>query len=465
MRGLSAVCLTGVLAACGVQYTGIPEEVPGGAALSDAGPPGAVRAPPGDAGAPDADAGARPTPSFVSLVERCKLISNRNLDDPSANLPAFRANVRGTDLGIPVGNGSDLFFLFGDTAGFRGIWPLGPESLPDAVGYAAVPRASVASDPSVLCTSLRFLGGPPKSGVGHQQDDRIERDFAGASMTPPAGHTLAEYIHNPAGPRGQNAFPNLPGDFEVPSGAFSHGGSIYVFYTTVDSPSAVVMKGSYLARWSTPSTSGRPSYDILYAVDERFDAAGALHGDFINVAPVVHGDFVYLYGTGEYRKSAVQLARKPLASLTQAGGFERFDALTRQWKPAGAGTTAPVVASAGIGELSVQYSPAIQRFAMLDQEVVAGDNLVLARFATSPEGPWSAPVTVASLSDAAFRAKYCCVSLDCSGERLINCDRAGFYGTYMLPDVTVKPDGSFAIDFVMSTWDPYNVALMSARFR
>jgi hypothetical protein len=465
--GLTAVCLTSMLAACGVEsYRAIPDAPPGGDTSDDSGGRASDGAPTrADAGTRDASGDAGSTPAFVALTERCKLISNRNLDDPSANQPAFRANLRGTDLGIPVANGNDLFFLFGDSAGFRGIWSFGPESLPDAVGYAAVTRAAIAADPALLCTNLRFLGGPAQSGIGHQQDSRIERDFAAVSMSPPAGHTLAEYIHNPAGPRGQAAFPNLPGDFEVPSGAFSRDGSIYVFYTTVVSPSTVEMKGSYLARWASPSSSGAPTYDILYAVDERFDAAGPLHGDFINVAPVVHGDFVYLYGTGEYRKSAVHLARKPLASLAQAGGFERFDAVTKQWRSASSAAAAPVVVSTGIGELSVQYFPAIKRFAMLEQEIVAGNNQVLARFATSPEGPWSAPLTVASLSDPAFRAKYCCVSLECAGERLINCDRAGFYATYMLPDVTTRPDGSFAIDFVMSTWDPYNVALMSATFR
>lgn len=413
-------------------------------------------------------AGAAPggPPAFVSLDERCKLISNRNLDDPSANRPDLRANLRGTDLGIPVANGDDLFFLFGDSAGYQGIWPLGPESLPDAVGYAAVPRAAVAADPGVLCTNLRFLGGPMGSGIGHAHDSRIERDLAAASMTPPPGHALSEYIHNPAGPRGANAFPNLPGDFEVPSGAFAHEGSVYVFYTTVVSPSTVEMKGSYLARWAAPSTTGTPSYDILYGVDERFDAAGALHGDFINVAPVVQGDFVYLYGTGDYRRSAVHLARKRVATLAQEAGFERFDAATETWMPSAVApaSSAPVVASAGIGELSVRYFAAIGRYVMLDQEIAGTDNQIFARFATSAEGPWSAPITVASLSDPAFRAKYCCVALDCEGERLLNCDRAGFYGAYMLPDVTAKPDGTFTIDFVMSTWDPYNVALMSATF-
>jgi hypothetical protein len=472
----ATLMVTGVFVACGTSFEARIPDAPPGSGDSDADPAAAADGANGMEGSPGAldaaadgsptttDAAALPTPSFVSLAERCKLINDRNLDDPSANLPTTRANLRGTDLGIPVVNGTDLYVFFGDSAGFKAIWPLGPESLPDAVGYSAVPYASVKADPSALCTNLRFLGGPKQSGAGHAVDSTIERDFAAASMTPPAGHAISEYIHNPAGPRGANAFPSLPGDFEVPSGAFSYQGSIYLFYTTVVSPSTVEMKASYLVRWTSPSTLNTPNYDILYSIDERFDANGAMHGDFINVAPVVSGDFVYLYGTGAYRQSAVHLARKHLTDLATPGGFERFDATTKTWVPANSATTAPVVASSGIGELSVRYFPAIKRFAMLDQEITAGNNQVVARFANAPEGPWSAPIAVASLSDPAFTAKYCCVSLDCTGERLINCDRAGFYGTYMLPDVTVHANGSFSIDFSMSTWDPYNVALMTATF-
>ena len=472
----ATLMVTSVFVACSASFqAAIPDPPPGGDdADADAGAGTANGTQPGargpvdaaaEAGATATDAASSSTPSFVSLAERCKLINDRNIDDPSANLPTTRANLRGTDLGIPVVNGADLFVFFGDSAGFKGIWPLGPESLPDVVGYSGVSYPAVKADPSTLCTNLRFLGGPNQSGTGHALDSTIERDFAAASMSPPAGHLISEYVHNPAGPRGANAFPSLPGDFEVPSGAFAHQGSIYLFYTTVVSPSTVEMKGSYLARWTAPDTLNSPNYEILYSLDERFDANGAMHGDFINVAPVVQGDFVYLYGTGAYRQSAVHLARKHLAALLTPGGFERFDAATKTWVPANAATATPVVASSGIGELSVQYFAAIKRFAMLDQEISGGNNQVVARFATAPEGPWSTPITVASLSDAAFTAKYCCVSLDCTGERLINCDRAGFYGTYMLPDVTVHANGSFSIDFFMSTWDPYNVALMSATFQ
>jgi hypothetical protein len=381
-------------------------------------------------------------PSFDDLALRCKLISNRNIDDPTPNNTHARANLRGTDLGIPVDHEGQLYFFFGDTAGAQQIWPLGPESLPDAVGYAAVPASAVAADPTALCTQLRFLVTAGATGT-------VEHDFAGAYMAPPAGHSIGEFIHNPSGPRGANAFPNLPGDFEVPSGAFSHGGAIYLFYTIINQD-PFEMRGSYLARWSAPSTSGLPNYEIRYHVDERFDAGGALGGHFINIAPLVVGDELYLYGTGQYRASPVYLAHKPLAQLDTPGGFTLVPT--------------PVVATPHEGELSVRYFPEIDRYVMLDQEASAG-NRIVARFAEAPEGPWSDAVTVATMEDPAFRARHCCVGTDCSGERLFECEHAGFYGTYMLPTVATHGDGSFTVSFLMSTWIPYNVVLVTATFR
>lgn len=395
-----------------------------------------------------------PTPVFKSLVERCKLISNRNIDDPTPNDTHHRANLRGTDLGIPVHHGTDLFVFFGDSAGAQVIWPLGVESLPDAVGYSEVPYSDVAADPSQLCTSLRFLLTGGKSGS-------VQGDFAGASMQPPSGHAIGEYIHNPAGPHGQSMFPTLPGDFEVPSGAFSYGGSIYVFYTIINQ-NPFEMRGSYLAKWDNPSTGGKPDYHVLYHVDERFDANGPMRGDFVNIAALVVGEHVYMYGTGQYRASPVHLARKLLSNLETEGGFESYDAASGTWVAANA-PAEPIVALPNMGELSVQYYPSIGRYVMLDQEINLG-NRIAARFAEKPEGPWSDGVTVATMSDPLFALKYCCVNEDCLGERLFNCDRAGFYGTYMLPDLSLNPDGSFAITFFMSTWDPYNVALMTATF-
>ncbi len=450
----SVVACTALLACSSDGGTSL--DAGGDSAVSDDAPR-ADAAQPGDGGAPG-DAGLLPpgyVPAFDSLDLRCKLISDSNIDDPTPNNTHYRANLRGTDLGIPVAHGDDLFFFFGDSAGAQNIWPLGTESLPDAVGYAAVTNTEVAADPSVLCSKLRFLVTGAASGD-------VESDFAGAHMNPPPGHDISEFIHNPAGPRGANMFPNLPGDFEVPSGAFSHSGSIYLFYTIINQD-PFEMRGSYLAMWSAPATDSLPNYQILYHVDERFDEDGALRGDFINIAPLIVGDYVYLYGTGQYRASPVHLARKALADLATEGGFESFDATSGTWGAADA-PAAPVVPEPNLGEVSVRYFPAIDRYVMLDQEINVG-NRIAARFAEAPEGPWSDPITVATMSDPSFAAHYCCAGTDCSGERLFECEHAGFYGTYMLPTATVHGDGSFSIDFLMSTWIPYNVALMTATFR
>lgn len=436
----------------------------GGSAAPDAGMDSAAGMggwAPGTADA-GADAGAaRPLPTFSDLQLLCKLINNRDLGDPTGNDTHHRFNLTGTDLGIPVKHGSDLYFFFGDSAGYNGIWPLGPESLPDAVGYSEQSADNVAQTPEALCTGLRFLALQPADSVGPKRDSSIQRDFAGGWMNPPLGHSISEFVHNPAGPRGTNLFPNLPGDFEVPSGAFSHDSNIYVFYTRVQLD-PLEMKGSYLARWSTPSTSAFPEYDILYHMDQRFNTSGALRGDFINIAPIVEGEYLYVFGTGAYRKSPVHLARKHLSTLEDEGGFESFDESSGTWG-AGNAPAAPVVESDSIGELSVQYFPNIDRYVMLNQEIAAG-NFIMARFADRVEGPWSAPIPVARMEDPAFAQTYCCFNGDCSGQRLFNCGSAGFYGTYMLPDAIKNSNGSFSITFTMSTWDPYNVALMQATF-
>lgn len=407
-----------------------------------------------DAAEPDAFWPAGHVPRLRSLSLGCKLISDSHIDDPTPNRTHQRANLRGTDLGIPVAHHDTLYLFFGDTAGHEGIWPLGPESLPDAVGYATVSSQAVAADPTQLCRELRFLVTDTATGS-------VDRDFAAAHMTPPPGRPIGEFVHNPAGPRGAAAFPNLPGDFEVPSGAFSHGDSIYLFYTIINHD-PFEMRGSYLARWNTPSTTGLPNYDILYHVDQRFDDNGPLRGDFINIAALVQPPYLYMYGTGQYRASPVHLARKRLDALEMPGGYERYDAATDTWVAPSAAAE-PIVAAPHIGELSVRYFPKIGRYVMLDQEVSAG-NRIAARFSEAPTGPWSEPVTVATMSDPDFAARYCCIGNDCSGPRLFECQHAGFYGTYLLPQAETRPDGTASISFLMSTWIPYNVALMTVTF-
>jgi hypothetical protein len=68
------------------------------------------------------------------------------------------------------------------------------------------------------------------------------------------------------------------------------------------------------------------------------------------------------------------------------------------------------------------------------------------------------------MADPAFRNLYCCNTGACVGQQIIHCNDAGFYATYLLPQVQLQPDGSFVVTHTMSTWDPYDVVLMQATF-
>ena len=397
-----------------------------------------------------------PVPTFTGYETLCKLINGQRNEDATPNGNHLRANLMGTDLGIPVDHNNRLYLFFGDTMGYKGIWRVG-ESLPDAVGYALGTVADVEKDPKSLCSQMRFLRLPTSGSIGPKMDARIEGDFAPAAMIAPQGHALGDYIKNPSG---NGKFPQLPGDFEVPSGAFSHGGSIYLFYTTVNSE--VEMKASYLAKWRAPDPAGVPTYEILYPIDQRFDAGGTLGGNFINIAAETFGPWVYLYGTGEYRESPVYLARKLLATIDKPGGFERFDPKRQLWVPQGTSVD-PIVTASYNGEVSVRHYPEIGRFMMLNQQGTPTYNRVVARFAERPQGPWSEAVTVHDMADRKFTDKHCCSADGCGPQQLFHCGKAGFYGTYLFPFVKGDRD-AFTVTYTMSTWDPYNVALMQASF-
>jgi hypothetical protein len=98
------------------------------------------------------------------------------------------------------------------------------------------------------------------------------------------------------------------------------------------------------------------------------------------------------------------------------------------------------------------------------EESLPGSNRIVARFAERPEGPWSDAQIVHDMADPQFRAASCCAPDDnCQGAQFLDCDRTGFYGSYLLP--TARTDGAtFDLAYTLSSFAPYNVALFSATF-
>jgi len=209
-------------------------------------------------------------------------------------------------------------------------------------------------------------------------------------------------------------------------------------------------------------------------IDAR--ANGRLGGHFIQTAPVERDGTVYLFGTGDYRKSGIYLARLSADAL-ESGGEEVFDPAHGAWvDPAALAqadreAVAPLFEADGVGELSVQHLDGADLFVALYQRQLyddAGDivdNRVALRVAREPEGPWSDLVTIADMADPAFQAQHCCGDT-CPGDEILHCDRAGLYGAYLLPTASSSPasDGGFdlTLPFVVSTWDPYDVVVFSA---
>lgn len=423
----------------------------------------------------DPTEGGEPTAWEPSLVERtflCKLVSDTALDDPTENALHTRFNLTGTDLGVPVATGDTLHLLFGDSVGYRVIWPFGED--PDAVGR--IPLAAVQADPTSLCRELELYVTPDVPSVAAGVDPAIERDFAGAYMIPPPGEPIGAYVGDGAGP-----FPNMPGTFEVPTGALADGDVLWLFYAGLVefSPRTRATLG-YLARWDAPG-QGPPSYQVVRPIDRVGPPEGGpLGGHFVQIAPVARGDVVYLFGTGDYRQSPVSLARLPLASLPTGAGTELWDAAAGTWLDAATATPrqrqalAPLLESEGVGELSVQWVPEAGVLVALYQRELhdaAGsivDNRIVLRTASDPTGPWSEAITVVDMADPAFVAEHCC-GATCPGAQILHCLVAGLYGAYLLPTTSVEPQPGGALElqlpFVVSTWDPYNVVLFTARVR
>lgn len=415
----------------------------------------------GSTGEPSSD---RWMPALLERSFHCKLVNQAGIDDPTDNHTHTRFNLRGTDLGVPVIAGGRLQLFFGDSVGYRVIWDFGED--PDAVGW--IDAELVAADVDALCDSLAFLVTPDVPSVAAGTDPSIERDFAGAAMTPPRGQTVQQYIAQPAGP-----FDFMPGTFEVPAGALARGDEVWLFYAGLVELAPTRATLGYLARWNAGDL---PGYEIVRPIDRLVD--GELGGHFVQIAAVEHDGAVHLFGTGDYRRSGVHLARVASDALATGDGTELFDPVRDAWREAAAMTADERAAlpalfdDDGVGEISVQYIEAASAWIALYQRELHDDggnivdNRVVLRSAVAPEGPWSDVLTIVDMADPAFQAAHCCGDT-CPGEQLLHCDRAGLYGAYALPLVTTTPmpDGSveLAIPFVVSTWDPYNVVLMSMR--
>jgi hypothetical protein len=381
-----------------------------------------------------------------------------------------QVGLTGTDLGIPVVHGARLYFFFGDCDG--------DEDDDSVMDQDADPIAWTVEPPNAAGGPyLNFLVG--SGGRFH----RLHVD----------------------------GLPRL-GNFEVPTGAFSYDGRLYVFVAREkvpdDGPDAR-MHTSHLAITKQPGDIN-DNLDLLYNVASTLAKTPPFPAGrwLVHVSPTVvrcadwpglpatSGDGLLLFGSELYHASNLYLAFCPLVytsvsvPIGPGGGSTHVDPpvphpstwlyfvenqpatadYPANWRPAAALPAAgpkPMIAGIGLGEVSVTWHPRLRRWLC----VRPGDGGVVVHSARDPRGPWSPATVIFNGSDPYFQATADNLQ---PGHRFVGLPHdwenrpTGVYAPYVVPSWT-RFDGSIrtaTLYYTLSTeHPPYNVQLMTARLR
>jgi hypothetical protein len=255
--------------------------------------------------------------------------------------------------------------------------------------------------------------------------------------------------------------PRVPGisqgAFEIPSGGISIADSMYVVFTT-DHSTDRTMGRSVLA------VSGDDGRDFRVLYDLSRDK-------FINASLWLSEDWLYVYGSGEYRRSSVCLARVRPNDLADRSKLEYFGGLADgqpQWSRREADAVSLFTHDV-VGEFSVAYLEPVGRFVMLyNSDEPRG---ITMRSSETPWGPWSGGVVVFEPWQDSGYGRFIHISSsfphgrDDLSDPGRGAEWGGEYGPYIMGRFTTEVDGICRVYYTMSTWNPYQVVVMRSDLR
>lgn len=212
----------------------------------------------------------------------------------------------------------------------------------------------------------------------------------------------------------------------LPTSGISVGGRQYLSYASVRQYGPA--PGSWTSNYSGIAVSDDNGVTWRKSGSAFWTNAGPAR-NFQMPALARRGNMVYMFGTEQGRVGGVYVARVPVNQILNKAAYQYW--MGTYW---GRGLTAEPrpVASGGVGEVSVQWSPSLRRWLMLSTDVFS--NGIVLRQAANPQGPWTAPRVVAS-----------------------GADYPSIYGASIHP--WSKGNDLY---FTMSQWTSYNVYLMHA---
>lgn len=248
------------------------------------------------------------------------------------------------------------------------------------------------------------------------------------------------------------------GGFEIPSYGVSIADGIYVVFTT-DHSKEKTMGRSVLA----VSADDGKTFKTLYELSDD---------KFINVALWNSGDWLYVFGSGDYRRSSVCLARVKPRDIARPAGLEYFVAVDAagqsQWSPSEEGAI-PLFHHDVVGELSVAFCDPVGRYVMPYNSTKPRG--IMMRSAPMPSGPWSEGTVIFNpWRDQGYGHFMHSPGVQPEGAGPLHDPRRAFepggeYGPYLISRFTKRIADGCRLYYTMSTWNPYQVVLMQSDLR
>lgn len=245
------------------------------------------------------------------------------------------------------------------------------------------------------------------------------------------------------------------GAFEIPSGGVSIGGRIYVVFTTDWSPRDQRMGRSVMAVSSDDGRTFKALYDLSLT-------------KFINVSFWKSGEWLYLFGSGLYRRSSVCLARIGLTEAADRAALRYFRGVgpdgQPQWSPAEQ-EAVPLFEHNVVGEFSVAYCEPVQRYIVLYN--ASNPRGITLRSAATPWGPWSEGTVIFDPWQDKGYGHFMHIPTndrahpsDSLSDPRREAEWGGEYGPYVMARYTAGTAAGCSIFYTLSTWNPYQVVIL-----
>lgn len=336
-----------------------------------------------------------PVPGGFRLAGVSAVTRIAQLTGPGAVNDTAEVLLAGADLGHMTTLGDRTYFVFGDNFGIRD---------PEAIGGVG----EVWKSNCIAWTT----SDDPSQGIVF--DGWILDEYDQVKEVLPSDH-------RPNDTEGETT--------RIPTQLFTVGQNLYLAYMSVThwgEPGVWTAGHAGLAR----STDLGQNWTVIPQVRWAGDSG------FVQLAQVPVSDageeWIYLWGVPAGRFGSVRLMRVPatddaVTDLTAYRYFAGVEAEGAVWSPDEA--DAQVVLQGPIGELSVMWSPYLERWLL---STMTGNADAVLFEGLSPWGPWSEPHTITTQAET-----------------------PGLYAPYLTPRY-VSPDGS-RVYFSMSIWGPYQV--------